>query len=64
MSEAPSACATITLAYHGLEFRCPLAALSEDRPFAPEDVALLESWAKQYQRMARQGVKGVKRGRS
>ena len=54
MSEAARACATITLAYHGLEFRCPSAGVSEDRPLAPEDVALLESGAKQYQQMARQ----------
>ncbi|HWR82754.1 MAG TPA: tetratricopeptide repeat protein [Candidatus Deferrimicrobium sp.] len=46
--------ATITLAYHGLELRCPSANISEDRPLTDKDLALLTAWANNYQALARQ----------
>ncbi|MCK4342092.1 MAG: hypothetical protein KAY37_10260 [Phycisphaerae bacterium] len=45
--------ATVTIAYHGIELRCPSAGVSEDRPFTAGDVALLQSWAARYQELAR-----------
>lgn len=45
--------ATIALAYHGLDLRCPAAGLSEDRPLSDDDVARLEAWAAGHQKLAR-----------
>ena len=43
-----NAFATITLALHGLEIRCPAANLREDRPPAADDGQRLQDWAKRY----------------
>ena len=48
-----SAHATISLAHHGLELRCPAANLREDRPLADADAARLQRWAEQHQELAR-----------
>ncbi len=46
--------ASIKLADHGLEFRCPAAGLREDRPLSGADREKLEGWAKRYQKLARE----------
>ena len=43
---------TVMLTYHGLELRCPLAQLSEDRPLAAKDYDLLASWAARHRELA------------
>ncbi len=45
--------ATVTIAPHGIELRCPSAGVSEDRALAGEDVKLLQGWASRYQKLAR-----------
>jgi hypothetical protein len=45
--------ATITLAYHGLEFRSPDSKVTEDRPLTAPDRELLADWAKRYKVLAR-----------
>jgi len=45
--------ATVTLAYHGLELRCPSAKISEDRPLTEKDTKLLTASADRYQAVAR-----------
>jgi len=45
--------ATISLACHGLELRCPAAGVSEDRPLADEDYRLFARWAARHQELAR-----------
>jgi hypothetical protein len=40
--------ATVSLAHHGMELRCPAADLSEDRPLATDDCQRLQGWAKRY----------------
>ena len=47
-----SAFATLTLAPHGLELRCPAANLREDRPLDDQSVELLKSWGTRYQQAA------------
>jgi hypothetical protein len=46
--------ATITLAHHGLELRCPTANLRDDRPLSDTEVAQLQHWAGQHQAIARE----------
>jgi len=50
---AVNAHATITLAYHGLELRCPSANLSEDRPLIDADFQLLAAFSARHQKLAR-----------
>jgi hypothetical protein len=46
--------ATVTIAPHGIELRCPSAGVSEDRPFTSDDETLLQGWASRYQTLARE----------
>ena len=45
--------ATITLAYHGLEFRSADGQIREDRQFTDLDCQLLADWAAKHQKLAR-----------
>ncbi len=44
--------ATITLAHHGLEFRCPAANISEDRKLTDDDCLRFQGWAERYLKAA------------
>jgi len=50
--------ATIALAPHGWEFRCPAARLSEDRPIAADDCQCLEGWAERFLQVVRKNNPG------
>ena len=46
--------ATIRLTGHGLEFRCPAANVSEDRPITFADWRVLAEWSVRHQKLARE----------